>query len=89
MVISAVGVRENFKFDWMPFRELVEVVDDSPGVGADVVWSADVKEDASVIIFVSGISAEVIPLFDNKALSPKCRGEALGNGQARRAGAVN
>jgi hypothetical protein len=71
----------------MPLRELAKVVHDARGVGAEIVRPVGMDKNASLIVFVVSIAAEVIALIDNKAGLALLGREALGNSQASEAGA--
>ena len=85
--ITAVAVGEDFVIDRMPLGELAQVIDDARGIGAEVVRSVSVNEDAGLVVFVVGITAEVVALFDDETGLPLLRGETLGDGQAGKSGA--
>ena len=87
VVVAAVGVRENLVIDGVPLGELGEVVADFGGVGAEVVGSVGVDEDAGAVGVVIGVAADVGAFVDDEAPAPELGAEAFGEDEAGETGA--
>jgi hypothetical protein len=67
VVVAAVGVGDDFVVDGVPVGELAEVFADFWGVGAEVVGSVGVDEDAGGVGVVAGVAADVGAFVDDEA----------------------
>lgn len=87
--VTAVGVGEDLVVDRVPLSELTQVVNNARSVGAEVMRSVGVDEDAGFVVFVVSVPAEVISLLNDETRLPLLCGETLGNRQAGKAGTDN
>ena len=84
--VPAIGPGKNFVINGVPFCELAQVIDDALRVGAEVMRTVIVQENAGLVIMIVGIAADVFPSFNNEAVFSELTGETFGKngtGKAR------
>ena len=84
--VAAIGPREDFVFDRVPFGELAEVLADAVGIRAEIMRAVGVEEDAGGIVMIVGVAGDVVAAIDDQAACAALAGEPLGEhrpGEAR------
>ena len=62
----------------MPLSELTEVIDDTLGICAEIMWTVVVDQNACPIVMIVGIATNMITSFDDETGFAKLARNSLG-----------